>query len=70
MTPDLSTERAILDLLSDEDGDYHLGQALTLLLDVVAVLCLEGAQPGHLASEFAVKMQRRVAGGIQPRPLS
>lgn len=70
MTPDLSTERAILDLLSDEDGDYHLGQSLTLLLDVVAVLCLEGAQPDQLASEFAVKMQRRVAGGIQPRPLS
>lgn len=73
MTPDLSTERAILDLLSDEDDEYHTGEALTTLVNVVAGICLQARRPDDLAVEFALKLHRAMieadkAG--QPRWLS
>jgi len=59
-----ATERAILDLLSDEDEDLHLPTALDTLANVVAGLCLlaTGQPPLGLAAEFAEVMQARVAG--------
>lgn len=70
MMPDHSTERAILDLLSDEDDEYHTGEALTTLVNVVAGICAQARRPDDLAVEFAVKLRRRVAAADQPRWLS
>lgn len=70
MTPDTETERAILDLLSDEDDEYHTGEALTTLVNVVAGICAQARRPDDLAVEFAVKLRRRVADADQPRWLS
>lgn len=70
MTPDLSTERAILDLLSDEDDELHVGEALTTLVDVVAGICALAVCPDDLAVEFAVKLRKRLHAADQPRWLS
>lgn len=70
MMPDRSTEQAILDLLSDQDDEYHTGEALTALVNVVAGICAQARHPEELAVEFAVKLRRRLAAADQPRWLS
>lgn len=65
MTPDLSTEQAILDLLSDEDDEVHAGQALSTLVDVVAGICClaTNSTPEALAEGFVAVLLQRVRLG-------
>lgn len=59
----VAVESAILDLLCDEDGDLHVGDALTVLLHIVAGLCCQATsqRPVDLATVFAVRLRQVVA---------
>lgn len=66
-------ETAVLDALADEDEDIDVGQALAVLVYVVAGLCCCGTtlSPDTLASQFAVALREQVAGhDDEPRMLS
>lgn len=56
-------ESAILDLLCDGDGDLHVGDALTVLLHIVAGLCCQATsqRPVELATVFAMRLRQVVA---------
>ncbi|MCR5855968.1 hypothetical protein [Mesorhizobium sp. J428] len=68
----LGPEAAILDILADEDDDLHIGEALTVLLNVVAGICCEDRNPHELAIEFGVRLGRHVSDEVdrQHRVLS
>lgn len=51
-------EEAVLTLFTDEDGELHVGQTLTTLLNVVAGVCCQAKyrHPADLATEFGTKL--------------
>lgn len=53
----------VLDLLTDEDGELVVGEALTTLLAAVAAVCglTEEQSPTELAAEFGTKLLQAVA---------
>lgn len=66
----ITAEDEVMDLFTDEDGDVNVGEALTVLVHVVAGLCcISDTPPVALAGEFAETLGQLVAAETNGRVL-
>lgn len=60
MNATATAEAAILDILSDEDDEFCLNDALTVLVNVAAGICCQARDPHETAFKFGARLQQVV----------